>query len=299
MSASKSQAKPLQGDAALVGRHYDSCVDAEAARLEKYSPVEYAITLRYFSRLLPPGNTIAEVGVGTGHYAEFFARRGCTLHLVDVSEGLLQAARNRLRSCGLEQNIGSVHRASGTDLPLADASMDAVLLMGPLYHLRDPQDREQSVWEAARVLKAGGLVAAAAINRISFLRDMFRYMSDSFTKDFFDAQSQEASRTLRQDLRGQFVADFLKSGNLDPEHAPPIGYAHLTTATKFRALLTAHFEELALVGTESFTAPWQDKLASMPPEEAAGWLDIVEATGQWPEGMAYSDHFLFIGRKKS
>ena len=38
-----------------------------------------------------------------------------------------------------------------------------------------------------------------------------------------------------------------------------------------------------------------DKLLVIRPDA----YDIVEATGQWPEGMAYSDHFLFIGRKKS
>jgi hypothetical protein len=59
----------------------------------------------------------------------------------------------------------------------------------------------------------------------------------------------------------------------------------------------AGFEELALVGTESFTAPWQDEWKSKSPADIARWLDIVEATGTTVEGLAYSDHFLFIGRR--
>jgi hypothetical protein len=53
------------------------------------------------------------------------------------------------------------------------------------------------------------------------------------------------------------------------------------------------------VGVESFTAPWQDLFPSKPPEEAAAWLDLVEATGATPEGLACSDHFLFVGRKRA
>jgi hypothetical protein len=68
-------------------------------------------------------------------------------------------------------------------------------------------------------------------------------------------------------------AEYLVTGNLDPRHAPPIGYAHLTTVAEFRDLLAARFHELELVGAESFTAAWQALLRSQPPEKRrrAGW----------------------------
>ena len=40
---------------------------------------------------------------------------------------------------------------------------------------------------------------------------------------------------------------------VDPEHVPPLGYAHLTTEAEFRALFAAYFTELLLAGVESFT----------------------------------------------
>jgi SAM-dependent methyltransferase len=42
---------------------------------------------------------------------------------------------------------------------------DVVLLLGPLYHLTDAGDRIQALREAARVLKPGGWLFAAAISR--------------------------------------------------------------------------------------------------------------------------------------
>ena len=296
MSSSKSAA--LKGNAARVGQHYDKHVPAEAARLEQFCPVEYAITLRYLFRFIPEGRKVAEIGVGAGHYSEFLARRGCSLYLVDVSKGLLRAARERLQNAGLGSKIIGIHHATATDLPIAGSSVDAVLLLGPLYHLLDLGERQKAVREAARILKPRGIVVAAGINRLTFLRDMFR-RADQFSKEFFGNEMANAGKSFPQELStGGFAAGYLVSGNLDPQHAPPIGYAHLTSVAEFRELLTAHFDELAFAGAESFTTAWQDLFQSKPADEAAAWLNIVETTGRMPEGVALSDHFLFVGRKR-
>ena len=72
-------------------------------------------------------------------------------------------------------NRGAVHRHRRVDvtppgrvptrLPFADGSVDAVLLLGPLYHLRDPADRSAALRSARRVLRRGGVLAAAGISR--------------------------------------------------------------------------------------------------------------------------------------
>jgi hypothetical protein len=87
-------------------------------------------------------------------------------------------------------------------------------------------------------------------------------------------------------------------GNLDPEHAPPIGYAHLTTCAEFRALFAGDFEEQAMVGVESFSAAWQARLNDLPPAEMEAWLDLIDRTAQTPEGLGATDHFLFVGRRR-
>jgi len=57
----------------------------------------------------------------------------------------------------------AVGDARALDLP--DASADAVLLLGPLYHLVDRADRAAAIREAARILRPGGPLFAAAISR--------------------------------------------------------------------------------------------------------------------------------------
>jgi S-adenosylmethionine-dependent methyltransferase len=265
-----------------VGRHYDeNILEFETERLPQHNPVEYAITLRYLQRFIRQGGTIAEVGVGGGYYSEFLAKHGCSLYLIDVSQRLLEVAAGRLRAAALDTCILDSWCGSATALTnVPDARCDGVLLLGPLYHLCSLADRQRAVAEAARVLKPGGLVYAAGVNRLAFFRDAFR-MQPEYTP-----------------ARRAFHLQFLGDGNLDPEHAPPFGYAHLGTSAEFRSLFADAFSELAFAGIESFTGVWQHLLTTVSPESATTWLDLVEQTGQTADGLGMSDHFLYVGRKK-
>ena len=57
------------------------------------------------------------------------------------------------------------------ELAFADESADLLLLLGPLYHLVDAEDRHKALCEAARVLRHGGILIAAAISRWASLLD--------------------------------------------------------------------------------------------------------------------------------
>jgi ubiquinone/menaquinone biosynthesis C-methylase UbiE len=275
------EAGALNSEQEYTARHYDGrSFPFELERLEKHCPVEFAITCRYLRRYTPIGSVVADVGVGVGHYAELLARMHCLVSLVDVSQNLLKAAHERLIAAGLGDRVSSVHRASASRLDcLASSHFDLLLMLGPFYHLRDPAERAEAVKEARRILKPGGILFAAGVNRLAYLRDLFR---------------ENAQGILS---RKEFHKRFLVDGKLDPEHAPPIGYAHLTTVAEFRALFAGAFEELVLAGTDSFTTVWQGKLVDLPAEAKEAWLDLVEETGRSPEGLGQSDHFLFIGRK--
>jgi ubiquinone/menaquinone biosynthesis C-methylase UbiE len=264
-----------------VGAHYDSIAyESEVSRLETLSPVELAMTERLLARLVPPGSVVADVGVGAGHYDLLLAGLDCRLHLVDVSERLLETTLERLRSCGHSRAVVDAHHASATDLShLVDASCDVVLLLGPLYHLLSVAERRQAVAEAHRVLRPGGLLLAAAINRLAGMRAEYLTWPERGVE--------------RLDRLRRFLAD----GLVDADEAPALGNGHFTSAAEFRDLFAAGFDELLLVGLESFTGCEQELFAGLAEAERAAWLDLAEATASLPEAIGCCEHFLYVGRR--
>jgi 2-polyprenyl-3-methyl-5-hydroxy-6-metoxy-1,4-benzoquinol methylase len=265
-----------------VARHYNQGgFEYESVRLQEDSPVEFAVTVRYLKRWIPDRATVVDIGVGVGHYAELLAQRGCFLYLIDISQRLLDTTYTRLKAANLDQQILKVQQTSATQVAEVEtATADAVLLLGPLYHLCSLPERESAVREAARMLKSDGLLFAAGINRLAYFQDLLR------------SQPEEVSDRLA------FHQQFLQDGNVDPDHAPPLGYGHLTTQIEFHQLFQTEFDQVAMIGLESFSAPFATTIHKLEPVQADAWLDLVETTGQTPEGLVMSDHFLYIGRRK-
>jgi SAM-dependent methyltransferase len=65
----------------------------------------------------------------------------------------------------------TVEVGDARSLWLSDASCDAVLMLGPFYHLTERDDRIRAARESHRVLKSGGYLFAATITRVASLID--------------------------------------------------------------------------------------------------------------------------------
>lgn len=142
-------------------RSYD-----EDARLERHW-LERVRTQMLLERLLPdPPADVLDVGGGTGVHSIWLAEQGHRVTLVDaMPEHVDQASA-----------IGTFAATVGDARALdrADASADAVLLLGPLYHLTEPGDRALALAEARRVLRPGGVLVAGAVSYAASLLDGVR-----------------------------------------------------------------------------------------------------------------------------
>ncbi len=65
----------------------------------------------------------------------------------------------------------TVQLGDARSLTQDDSSCDAVLMLGPLHHITERDERVRALAEAGRVLRPGGMVAAAAISKFLSLLD--------------------------------------------------------------------------------------------------------------------------------
>ncbi|MFH0515707.1 class I SAM-dependent methyltransferase [Streptomyces sp. M41] len=129
--------------------------------------LEFWRTQDILRRLLPAAPArVLDVGGGSGVHAEWLTADGYQVDLVDpVPLHVEQAARLP----GV-----TARRADARDLPAPDAAYDTVLMLGPLYHLPEREDRTRALAQAHRVVRPGGSVVAATINRYAQLHDLLR-----------------------------------------------------------------------------------------------------------------------------
>jgi ubiquinone/menaquinone biosynthesis C-methylase UbiE len=263
--------------------YYDAGLEADRLRIG-HGRLEHARTQEILERFLPPPPaTVLDAGGGPGVYACWLAARGYAVHLLDAVPLHIEQAREASRAQP-DHPLASIELGDARRLAFADASLDAVLLLGPLYHLTDRGQRIAALRDARRVVRPNGLVLAAAISRFaSFLYGVFRGV-------------------LGDPAFARIVEGDLKDG----QHRNPTSDPSYFTTTFFH-----HPEELraevgeAGLGVEALLAVegpgwllWDDvrDWSLWDPEDPLRvWLRRVESE---PSLLGASAHFLAVGRRE-
>jgi ubiquinone/menaquinone biosynthesis C-methylase UbiE len=144
----------------------------------------------------PAGRRILEVGCGTGNISLALARRGAEVVGVDVSAPMLAAAQGKARGEGVPLTL--IRGAAGC-LPFAAAGFDGVISILALDFI---PDREGALGEMLRVLRPGGFLALALLNRYS-LWTLKRVLRAWFRPSLWREARFTAPRELRRLLGGR------------------------------------------------------------------------------------------------
>lgn len=144
----------------------------ESARLRTGSgKLELERTRELMTRFLPPPPAVVfDVGGGTGVHAFWLAKNHYRVRLLDVVPLHIETAREAM-AAGTAPELLEAVVGDARKLPWPDGTADALLLLGPLYHLTDRGDRQAALGESWRVLRPGGVLLAAAISRFASALD--------------------------------------------------------------------------------------------------------------------------------
>lgn len=103
-----------------------------------------------------PDAQVLEIGPGSGYYSVEVAKRvpQGRLTLLDIQEEMLKRGAAKLEAAGIANF--SVQQSDGGSLPFEDESFDALFMVTVFGEI---EARDSFLQEAARVLKAGGVLS--------------------------------------------------------------------------------------------------------------------------------------------
>jgi S-adenosylmethionine-dependent methyltransferase len=260
-----------------VRRYYDDNAQREWER-HVVRRIEHAVTMRVLDEHLPPPPaTLLDVGGGPGRYAITLAGRGYRVTLADISLPELHLAREKAADAGVA--LSQIVEADARDLSrFADASFDAVLIMGPLYHLLEEPDRARAIAEAVRALRPGGPLFAAWITRYAALRFWARHDPARVTAD--RARYEAHLTTGRATNNFGFTDVYLAR----PEDVVPEMEAH-------------GLKTVDLIGCEGVVSMIDDQINAVEGEDWDWWVDVNYRLGRDPSTHGTTEHLLYVGRK--
>lgn len=120
---------------------------------------------------------ILDVATGTGDLALDMARRikGVQVLGVDISEGMLDVARRKVTSCGLDQRV-VLEVGDAEHLEVGDAAVDVATVA---FGVRNFGDLERGLRELFRTIKPGGKVVILEFSRPR--NPLFRSLYEFYT----------------------------------------------------------------------------------------------------------------------
>ena len=261
-----------------VESYYDQIAQDEWDRMDRH-PMEFRTTLRAIREFILPNSTILDIGGGPGRYTIELAKDGHQVTLLDLSAGNVSLARLKADEAGV-QVAGFVH-GNALDLSVFDdGAFDVVLLMGPMYHLTDPLDRDRCLREALRVLAPGGRLFASFITRYAV------YMG------ILDRNPSEIGQ-----YKDAYVRLMATGVHIPTEQNPGFTDAYFSHPTEIEPLMLGYgLTTLRLAVAEGLTSAAELAVNKLTPDLFDAWVDVSYRLGTDPTIWGCGEHMLYVGQ---
>lgn len=267
------------GDAARddlrdVAEYYRRSNEANRARVHQ---LEIAVTRRLFAKYLPTPRRVLELGAGPGTYTVGFAAQGHDVTAVELVPELANELRGALALAGQQAKVIA---ADARDfVKHARGPFDAVVVMGPLYHLTSEPERAALMAEVRGVLAPKALVLTSHLTRIGLLG----YMLARFPAWPLDTPG---------DVHEVMVKGHLAS---HPRNGDFRGY--FSTVDEVRALHEGQGLGVVAVHSQDPVIGAVDELFNRLPEDLqTAWADALAQVSADPQALGSGRSLLCVSR---
>ena len=243
------------------------------------NPLEYLRCKEIISRYLNDEvMRIADIGGATGAFSFWLAKQGHIVSLLDYTPLHIEQAKEKSASNGIE--LHSYDCGDARSLQYENEEFDLVLLMGPLYHMQNSEDRIKCLNEAYRVLKKNGIVICESISRYVNIFDGFKYM---FIED---------------EKFVEILDENLATGRHNPEDTEYFTTAFFHSPDLLKnEIEQANFSFVDLVSVEGFAQMLDSDSLMSDERKKELLLKYIRKTESTPELLGISGHQMIIGKK--
>ncbi|MCH1627711.1 class I SAM-dependent methyltransferase [Ferdinandcohnia quinoae] len=257
----------------------------EWGRLDR-EPIEFQVNWHYIKKYLPNTGVVLDNGAGPGKYSMELANEGYMVTLTDLTPRLVEIAENKAKELGLHSQYNGFYATDARNLTMIkDEQYDAALMLGPMYHLQEENDRVKAIQELSRVTKKNGLVFVAFMPRIRHILTSLLYPEHWKPNDNMDTINQFSQTGCFNHVdEGRFTGAY---------------YFNIEDIKPF--MEDQGFETLELIGSNvgailnnDSWKYWRDK----GEEEMGKMITLIKERAADPYVLGISSHLLYIGRKK-
>lgn len=244
----------------------------------KANILEFETTKYLLEDYIQKNDVILETGAGTGRYSFHYANEGNCVTATDLVPRHIEIMKNK----ALEKKINNIKigLANATNLEqYADESFDVVLCLGPMYHLTAIKDRENCIKENLRVLKPGGILAVAYINKHYILSTLLFQDKKFLTNDFIGKVLKEGY--LSESDRFNFWTDS----------------CYYTPKEIEEFLATFNINKLENAATDGLGRLLPEKVNNLTDKEFEIYKNYHFKSCREESLVGYSNHALYVGRK--
>jgi ubiquinone/menaquinone biosynthesis C-methylase UbiE len=246
-----------------------------------YFRVFDAITWKYLEPYLPtdPSALVLDAGGGTGRWTVRIAKKASNVVVMDISEGMLKIAAQRIKQEGVEAKV-VVKKGDLSETGYSNEIFDLIFCEHALFLFKEP---DVLLKEFARILKHKGTLIISAHNR--YVASLARLSNTPKSKDLKNALT-------------------LLSGSTHQFMAPNNKVRFLTwTPNEFRNMLERHGFQIDKIIGKGMTMPLRisSELFTRKKYSETLFTNILQlelALCDRPDALALAGHMQAIAHKR-
>lgn len=257
-----------------IKKYYENYDEDKRLIKDKSHSIEFITTTSYLNKYILDKKKVLEVGAGTGRYSFYYLERGLDVTAFELSEKHIEIMKDKSNKIKASLNI---QQGNALDLSRFENKVyDAVLCLGPMYHLTSENDRMGCISECLRVLKPGGIIAIAYISKFAHFVDMIR--------------------RNKEDINDNGLFETLETG---VEYVDDKECFYFSSYDEIETLMkNNNLEKLVHIGTDGISDMLRSNVNDFSDDEFELWMKYHLSTCENTSLVGYSKHCLFVAKKK-